>query len=127
LTTNLNFENTDNVTHMLVSGFTGALNQDLDADEDGTLDSTPWSSLVECVAIVGPAAGDLTYCATSVGPEGPFHPAHIFKSEDGPNWAIGKFNTTIGCDTPGSENPHSIRCQVVPTGPPTSAPVFEVP
>ncbi|MCB1150122.1 hypothetical protein KDK88_01145, partial [bacterium] len=37
-TGNLNFENSDNVTHMLVAGFTGADGDDLDTNDDGVLD-----------------------------------------------------------------------------------------
>src|SRR5690606_35167445 len=43
LVTNLNFENGGNQTYMLVRGFTGANGQDLDTDDDGTLDAMPWS------------------------------------------------------------------------------------
>jgi hypothetical protein len=52
LTTTLNFENSDNVTHLLVDGFVGSNGDDLDTDDDGTLDSTPWSSIVDCVGLV---------------------------------------------------------------------------
>ncbi len=31
----LNFENSDNVTHLLVTGFTGTNGDDLDTDDDG--------------------------------------------------------------------------------------------
>ena len=44
LTTSLNFENSDNVTHLLVDGFTGSNGDDLDTNDDGTLDVTPWST-----------------------------------------------------------------------------------
>ena len=36
--TSLNFENSDNVTHLLVSGFSGADGDDLDTDDDGVSD-----------------------------------------------------------------------------------------
>ena len=52
LTTSLNFENSDNVTHLVVDGFVGAAGDDLDTDDDGILDSTPWSSVIDCVALV---------------------------------------------------------------------------
>jgi hypothetical protein len=39
LTTSLNFENSENVTHLLVSNFTGANGDDLDTDDDGLLDA----------------------------------------------------------------------------------------
>lgn len=42
----LNFENPDNVTFLLVSGFTGVDGQFLDTDFNGTLDVTPWTSVL---------------------------------------------------------------------------------
>ncbi|MHC4220542.1 MAG: hypothetical protein ACYSU7_19055, partial [Planctomycetota bacterium] len=38
LTTELNFQNRKNVTHILVAGFTGELGDDLDENDDGILD-----------------------------------------------------------------------------------------
>ena len=105
LTTDLNFENSDNVTHMLVSGFTGSSGDDLDADDDGTLDATPWTSVVDCVALIETVgSGELVYCDTQVGPEGPFVPGHVFVSPiDG--WQIGYFDVPGTDDTPGAANP----------------------
>src|SRR5690606_1169793 len=51
-TATLLFEDTDNVTHLLVDGFTGSSNDDLDTDDDGTLDVTPWTSVVDAVSLV---------------------------------------------------------------------------
>ena len=39
-------------TYLLVSNFTGTLNQDLDTNNDGTLDLTPWGSVVDGLALV---------------------------------------------------------------------------
>jgi uncharacterized protein len=47
LVTNLNFENSDVVTHMLVSGFTGAEGDLIDTDRDGLIDVTPWASIID--------------------------------------------------------------------------------
>ncbi|RMG94041.1 MAG: ExeM/NucH family extracellular endonuclease [Chloroflexi bacterium] len=100
--TNLNFENSDNVTHLLVADFTGADGDDLDIDDDGTLDTTPWSNLVDCVALVEtPGSGDQIYCSQTVGPDGSFVPGHVYLCEDG--WRIGAFSG--GNDTPGDPNP----------------------
>lgn len=44
LTTTLNHENDDNVTFFLVEGFTGANADDLDINDDGALDVTPWTA-----------------------------------------------------------------------------------
>ena len=63
LTTTLNFENSDNVTHMLVTGFTGAVGDDLDTNNDGNLDVQPWTSMDDCVALIeSVGSGELTYC-----------------------------------------------------------------
>lgn len=40
------------VTYLLVSGFTGAKGLDLDTDDDGSLDMTPWSAVVDGIAVV---------------------------------------------------------------------------
>jgi hypothetical protein len=48
----LNMENDDNLTVMLVEGFTGLLNTDLDTDDNGTLETTPWTSLKDAISIV---------------------------------------------------------------------------
>ena len=48
LVTNLNFENSDVVTHLLVSGFTGADGDLIDSDRDGLLDPVlPWTSIID--------------------------------------------------------------------------------
>ena len=102
-TTSLNFENSDNVTHLLVSGFTGANGDDLDTDDDGTLDVTPWTSVDSCIALVEtPGSGDQTYCADSIGPDGSFVPAHSYRCPEG--WQIGAFDPAGGNDTPGNAN-----------------------
>ena len=38
------------ITLLLVKDFTGALNQDLDTNNDGVFDITPWSSIADAVA-----------------------------------------------------------------------------
>ncbi len=102
-TTSLDFENSDNVTHMLVDGFAGAVGNDLDTNDDGTLDSTPWSAVLDCVALIETVgSGDLTYCADSVGPDGSFVPAHVMDCPGG--FQIGAFDPSGGDDTPGAAN-----------------------
>ncbi len=103
LVTNLNFENSDNVTHMVVRDFTGANGDDLDTDDDGLLDVAPWSEAVDCIALIETVgSGDQTYCTNTVGPDGSFVPAHPFLCPDG--WRIGDFNPAAGTDTPGAAN-----------------------
>jgi uncharacterized repeat protein (TIGR01451 family) len=115
LTTTLAFENSDNVTHLLVEGFTGSLYDDLDTDDDGVLDSTPWSSIDDCVALVGPGSGNLTYCATTVGPNGTFFPVHVYRCSLG--WFIGQYDPTGGDDTPGQANTCMANLSIIKTGP----------
>ena len=111
MVTTLSFENSDNVTHMLVSGFTGANGDDLDTDDDGILDSTPWDSVIDSVAMleneIDPATGntsggDLVYSSTTVGPDGNFVPGHIEICNG--VWEIADFDHAAGTDTPGAEN-----------------------
>jgi hypothetical protein len=99
----LNLENSDNVTHMLVFGFTGASAQDLDTNDDGTLDVTPWSQLVDSVALFASATSELTYSPNVVGPDGSFAPGHIYYCA-GAGWQIGQFTPECVVDTPGAAN-----------------------
>ena len=105
LTANLNFENSDNVTHLLVDGFVGANGDDLDVDDDGTLDSLPWVTIEDSVSLVeDPAGGEQFYSNTQVGPDGTFVPGHVYRCGSG--FEIGDFNLAVD-DTPGSANPCS--------------------
>jgi hypothetical protein len=88
-------ENSDNLTILLVTGWTGAVAADLDTNDDGTLDSTPWATIVDQVGIyegvaINCAGGDeYLYTSVQVGPDGMFSPGHIFRC--GSTWAIGPF------------------------------------
>lgn len=104
LTTSLNFENSDNVTHMLVADFTGADGDDLDTDDDGVFDVTPWSSIADSVSLVEADPGELPYSSTVVGPDGTFVPGHVYRSPDGGDWVIGSFSTGEVTETPGTTN-----------------------
>jgi hypothetical protein len=102
----LNFENSDNVTHLLVTGFYGAYDDDLDTDDDGVLDSMPWASVLDCIALIeDPAGGDHVYCTTQIGPDGSYVPSHVRRCPDGDgNWVMGQFDIACGSDTPGDPN-----------------------
>jgi hypothetical protein len=114
------FENSDNVTHMLVQGFTGAVGNDLDTNNDGILDLTPWASIADAVAIVEnptvpPAVGDeWVYAPTNVriGPDGTFVPGHIFRCSPSGTWQIGLFSVTTASnsDTPSNSNAGCTVC-----------------
>ena len=112
-TTTLNFENSDNTTHLLVQGFSGSNGDDLDTNDDCVLDTTPWTSVVDGVALIeeaNPPASTECHYGTDlgvdvVGPDGSFAPGHIGRDPDstGP-WIIGDFDQTAGTDSPGASN-----------------------
>ncbi len=105
----LNLENPDNVTFLLVSGFTGVDGQFLDTDFNGTLDVTPWTSLADSVALVSTATpdgttSDFVYSAALVGPVGGSSPAHIWRCSDTSAWNAGVSDPTDPADTAGEAN-----------------------
>ena len=55
--------NTENgtITLLLVEGFTGAVGDDLDTNDDGTFETMPWTRIVDGVATTEGDAGDQTY------------------------------------------------------------------
>lgn len=114
LVTTLNFENADNVTHLLVSGFTGAVGTDLDTNDDGTLDTTPWASVVDKVALIEspnpPTGTEFHYGPPTVGPDGAAVPMHVFRCDA--EWRIGAADLGVN-DTPGAAN----ACVVAPPPP----------
>ncbi|MFO0873233.1 MAG: hypothetical protein U0575_04595 [Phycisphaerales bacterium] len=117
----LDFENSDNVTHLLVQGFTGAVGDDLDTDDDGTLDVTPWTSVVDSVALIETAppptpGNEWVYSTTTVGPEGSFVPGHVYRCTPDGNWQIGPFDPATGVDTPGATNAVCTDCGLPGSG-----------
>ncbi len=119
----MNFENSDNVTHMLVQGFTGTNGEDLDTNDDGVLDITPWSSVSDCVALIGTGTVDCVsveyvYCSTQVGPDGTFVTSHAYRCSDTGAWKIGaSFSVSPNVDdTPGSANPGCLNPPPSPVG-----------
>ncbi len=74
------------VTLLLVEGFSGAAGDDLDTDNDGTLDSTPWTSIVDDVAVTDGGGSDQTYAAVTLagGFDGvPYTPGGASRIPDG--------------------------------------------
>ena len=56
------------ITLLLVKDFCGAFSDDLDTDNDGAFDVTPWSTVADAVAVNDGGAGDLTYGVPALGP-----------------------------------------------------------
>ena len=99
----MNLENADNVTYMLVQGFTGAVGTDLDTDNDGTLDATPWATLLDSVAFMRSGSKEPVYADVRVGPidlSGTSGmPPHAWRAESG--WQVGGYGSW-DLDTPGA-------------------------
>ena len=49
------------ISLLLVKDFTGSPGTDLDTDNDGVLDSTPWDSIVDAVAVSDGGSSDRHY------------------------------------------------------------------
>ena len=58
----------DSKTILLVQTFSGSVGTDLDANDDGVFDSTPWATLKDAVAFSDGTGGDLFYGAVTLGP-----------------------------------------------------------
>ncbi len=56
------------ITILLVEGFSGSMSSDLDVDNDGTFDSTPWTRIVDGVATSDGGSADRTYAAPDLAP-----------------------------------------------------------
>jgi hypothetical protein len=119
LVATLNFEDSDNTTHMLVSGFYGANGTDIDTPDNCVLDATlPWSTIIDRVAFAQesnpPVNTECTYGSNGVppntiGPDGVFVPAHASRIPDGSTasnaWVyLNEFDPNQGNDTPGTTN-----------------------
>lgn len=107
----LNFENTDHVTHMLVTNYTGTASMDLDTNDDGVLDITPWTAIVDTVAMVDNQVVNCVggieywYCSTALGTARATVPYMIWRCEDTGAWMIGDDALPpTGVDSPGSAN-----------------------
>lgn len=108
------FENSDNISILLVSNFSGSQGDDLDTDDDGMIDVTPWGAILDGVALIEEPNGDdgsgnaLQPSGTEwdyseqldipgVGPDGPFVPGHVYRAPDGTgDWQIGPFTSSDG-------------------------------
>lgn len=92
-------------TFLLVSGFNGAAGDDLDSDDDGVFDTTPFSAIIDSVSIIdGDATPDVNFGTVIIGPDGSFTPGHAFRSPDGGAFVLGQFGD-LSNDTPGAPNP----------------------
>ncbi|NNL14223.1 MAG: ExeM/NucH family extracellular endonuclease [Acidimicrobiia bacterium] len=84
----LNDEDMENgtLTILLVENFSGSKGDDLDSNEDGTFDGTPWDRIVDAVAVSDGGGSDLTYAATVLAPffdSAPFTPGGASRIPNG--------------------------------------------
>jgi predicted extracellular nuclease len=87
---------------LLVKNFTGALNSDLDTNNDGTFDVTPWDAVTDAVSVNDGSAGDTTFGVPSLGPNydglSSFAPGGAsripdgFDTESATDWARNDFD-----------------------------------
>ena len=102
---NNTFENST-ATYFLVTNSTATVGDDLDSDDNGVLDSTPWDVVADAINIRDSGASDFSYGAPSVGPDGSFLPSGTYRCPDAPSGSFGgnfhNFSTPDG--TPGVTN-----------------------
>ena len=125
-TGDLQFANTDFFgspsTFLVVSNFTGTQGTDYDANNDGTLETTPWTTIIDGVSLIDTdATADVNYSATIVGPQSPgdatFPPAGIARVGD--NCASDTYNQLAFdsrlLDTPGQSNANTCTASITST------------
>lgn len=95
----LNFEDSDNVTHLLVLNYTGPTSGDLDADDDGVFDEpVPWDAIVDSVALEA-GGTDLLYSPNVVNPG-----FGAYRCGDTTGDFLSASESAGGTDTPGAFN-----------------------
>lgn len=120
------------VTYLLVSGFTGAVTDDIDTDNDGAIDNTPWTSVLDAAGFRDTTT-DKLYAGLLGGVDydesdapfdgadvdgvlrdstGALHPFHALADPNDSDTSDGPFFADISPTlpagyplTPGSENP----------------------
>lgn len=101
---NPDIENGSN-SYMLVTGFTGqAGTTDVDTNNDGVLDSTPWSSVLDAVALIeNDGASNFGYAddvgGFNFGPDAGFNADLLMRLRGGHGWfGSDVLSTTVGTD-----------------------------
>lgn len=126
------------ITLLLVSEFTGSLSSDIDTNDDGNFDVTPWSAILDSVAVHDGGISDVAYGSTvlNVSFDGmPFAPGGASRIPDGTDtdtasdWVRNDFDlagipgftgtpvTGEALNTPGAPNRLAIDPTPVPAPP----------
>ncbi len=103
-------------THMIVANYTGTDADDYDTNNDGVLDSTPWSYVADSVSLIdGDGNTDYSYSSVVVGPDGNFTPAGTYRCDDAPAGTFDNNQLDFGSanGTPGESN--ALLCLPIPT------------
>lgn len=91
-------------TFLLVDNFSGSVGDDLDTNNDGTLDSEPWDEIIDEIGVLE-AVGENVFSATTFGPDGNFLPAGTYRASDGCGaWTLHSFDSPPDDVTPGVSN-----------------------
>lgn len=97
-------------TFLLVSNFTGSVGGDLDAGNDGTLDSAPWGSVIDSVGYGDGGASDWIYSSNFAVASGGFEVEAYALGTDG----VGYF---LDITAPDADGPYAIdNSETVPGG-----------
>ncbi|MDR9405119.1 MAG: endonuclease/exonuclease/phosphatase family protein, partial [Halothece sp. Uz-M2-17] len=91
-------------TYLLVQDFTGESEDNLDSNNDGTFDNTPWSAIADSIAFVE-NDGETTYASPTFGPTSDgFLPSGAFRSpEDTGDFELYDFGAVGDEATPEGE------------------------
>lgn len=127
-------------TILLVEGWSGTVGTDLDAGDDGTLDSTPWTSVVDSVGILESSGTNYSYASQTdlvAGFDGnTFPPGGASRIPDGTDTdAVGDWvrNDWDGAGLPGLtgslgndalNTPGTSNSTVLPPPPPPAPPIL---
>ena len=91
-------------TFLLVDNFSGSVGDDVDTNNDGTLDSEPWDEIIDELGIIE-SVGENVFSATTFGPDGSFLPAGAYRNSDGCGaWTLHTFDSPPVDVTPGVSN-----------------------
>ncbi len=121
------------ITLLLVEDFSDSVNIDLDVNNDGVLDSAPWSRIVDAVAVSDGGTSDLTYANVVLGPNfdgfSSFSPGGASRIPNGTDtdaitdWVRNDFDLAgiqgfVGSPAPGEAlNTPGVENQLVPEAP----------
>ncbi len=77
-------------TYLVVSGFTGTQGTDYDTNNDGVLDTTPWTTVLSAVSVNDGGASDLTYASAlgGIDLDNSFGSPHGFVLSNGTYYAV---------------------------------------